>query len=226
VFDGGYGLLRKSGEYTAVSDALPICGNGLAAVCAGGKYALMLVASADVSSPGYRGSKCKYAKEYGLAESIGLLDYLPSGCDYSETITRADFCRIVIALYNAVGGKTADLIGNPFTDCADSFVLEAYSLGLVNGRSVAKFCPDESITMQEVCTVVFRLKDLLNIALAEDSGAVPLGDVPVRAWAIEPVRFAVTRGLVNGASFQPEHSASAEEAMLVILNFAFSEVQD
>jgi len=225
VLDGNFGIFLKKGLFVQASDTLPLCGNGMAAVSSSGKYALMLLSPTEADAPGYTGSTSVFAEEYGLAESIGLLNYLPRACDYSARITRADFCRIIIAFYNAAGGQTSPSINNPFNDCADSFVLEAYSVGLVMGRSATEFYPDDDITMQEICVVVHRLANLLGVKLEVDAGALPLSDSTISAWAEEPVRYAVMHGLIDGASFRSEHRASAEEAMLVVLNFAFSEVE-
>lgn len=118
---------------------------------------------------------------------------------YTVSITRQDFCRLMVQLVEKSSGKDIQdylndkglTVTMPFTDTANDQVLAAYALGIVKGTSETTFNPAGSITRQEAATMLARTAKLL--------GATPSGQekqfqdsASVASWAKEGVAL-VTR---------------------------------
>lgn len=150
---------------------------------------------------------------------------------YSLSISRQDFCRLMVALVEQVSGTGVDAylssrgltVTQPFTDTHDSQILAAYALGIVKGTSATTFSPNGSITRQEAATMLARTAKLLG---AEPSGQAPAfqDDASIAEWAREGVSM-VTRlsapetdhtvmGSTGDDNFSPLATYSREQAIL------------
>lgn len=150
---------------------------------------------------------------------------------YSLSISRQDFCRLMVALVEQVSGTDVDAylssrgltVTQPFTDTHDSQILAAYALGIVKGTSATTFSPNGSITRQEAATMLSRTAKLLE---AKPSGQKPKfqDEASIADWAREGVAL-VTRlaapetehtvmGSTGGNNFSPLATYSREQAIL------------
>lgn len=135
----------------------------------------------------------------------------------ARSITRAEF---VCLLVKALGLEEKPLIGNSFIDVKTSdwytkAVMSAAGAGLIKGYEDNRFCPDNTITREEVATILVRA---MNLPATEEN--LPFTDsAKVSSWAKNSVATAAAHGLIKGfadGTFRPEAATSrAESAMMV-----------
>jgi hypothetical protein len=83
--------------------------------------------------------------------------------DWRDDCTRGDFCRLVSAALDATGKQLAEFINIAFADTADSAILHAARLGVVNGVGGGRFAPELPVTRQEAAVMLARAAELLGL---------------------------------------------------------------
>jgi len=119
----------------------------------------------------------------------------------TKDITRSEFSGIAVKLYEALTGRTAlPAAVNPFTDTNDPTILKAYALDIIRGTTPTTFAPNNKITRQEMCVMIFRaLKAAIPSLNTSTSGVGTFADEDkIADWAINEVRFAVKNGIMYG----------------------------
>ena len=91
--------------------------------------------------------------------------------DYSRSITREEFCDLVmklyIQMYDYFKSEKAEIVyekvlkSKPFVDCNSENVALAEYLGIVKGVGNDEFYPDKSISRQEAAVMLYNLTDCL-----------------------------------------------------------------
>lgn len=158
------------------------------------------------------------------------LDLVPEHLQnhYKENITRGDFCNLVINMLEVGTGKLAEELisdkgiaqsGNPFTDTAEDFILQANALGIVNGKGNGIFDPNGSITRQEAAVMLTNAAKVLDQAV--NSAETAYADAAsIAAWAKPSVSFVSSAGVMNGTgnnSFSPLGTYSRQQAFMTIV---------
>ncbi len=161
---------------------------------------------------------------YDAANSAGLIPYSIAANRISDDITRGEFCEIVMNMYNMMTGKPVELKDCPFTDTQNYAVLEAYSLGVINGKSETEFMPYDKITRQEMAKIIMRTiksadKDV-HITADELEKICEFEDFADTAdWATSDMAKSVKYQIINGVSrtqLAPRHYASREQAISMV----------
>ncbi len=136
--------------------------------------------------------------------------------NYQADITRQEFCQMVVNMLpkNLPVSRTGT-----FSDCKDSAVVYAYSVGVVNGISERYFEPDRTATRQEMAAMIFRAYKLI----APDAKPTSYGTAPdrgtVESWAIEATDFLNEQGIMKGdenGNINPFDNTTREEAVLLV----------
>jgi|GEM_PF-1056752 len=132
--------------------------------------------------------------------------------DYSQKITRQEFCTLVIRLLEKKTGKTAEAllpatssaitspVATPsailpsggtatFTDCSDPDVLAAYALGIVKGKKEGVFDPEGAITRQEAAVMLKNTAEVLGIGETTTSETEFADGETIASWAEDAVSF-------------------------------------
>lgn len=141
---------------------------------------------------------------------------------YSRNITREEFCEIAVKLYEALSGKKAlPAIANPFTDTSNTMVLKAFDLGIIKGTSDTTFSPDNPITRQEICVMIYRTLKADDPKLNMDtSGAAAFSDESsIASWAIDAVRYASKNDVMKGTGgnrISPLDNTTREQAVVLM----------
>ena len=155
--------------------------------------------------------------------------------NYSEDITRAEFCSLVVNMLECARGKSIDVIlrqsgvsiqEGVFSDTDDYAILAANALGIVNGYG-GKFNPDGKITRQEAATMLVRT------CFGTDESVVPVPNPgyadtsSIASWALDSVFMVSTMidpttdtPVMQGVGknlFDPEGSYTRQQAYLTIL---------
>jgi hypothetical protein len=141
---------------------------------------------------------------------------------FNQKITREEFCEIAVKLYEALSGKKAlPVIANPFSDTVNTEVLKACNLGIVNGISKVSFGPDNLISRQEICVMIFRALKAADPSVSSSMTGVEkfADEKSIASWAINEVRFASKNGIMkgtNGNKIAPLEMVTREQAIVML----------
>jgi hypothetical protein len=153
---------------------------------------------------------------YGLTTDH-ILDH------FQQSITREEFCEIVVKLYEASSEKSAVAIDpNPFKDTMNPEILKAYRLGIVNGISADTFAPDKNITRQEICVMLLRQLKAVDPGQNYTAGGIgPFADeAQIAPWAIDSVKFMNQEMIMKGVganNIDPLGNTTREQAIALVL---------
>ena len=136
--------------------------------------------------------------------------------------------QLVTVLYRMAGQIEVEK-DIPFTDVAETAyyykaVRWANSTGVVNGVSPTLFAPDESISRQQLCTVLFRYAASRDLTMTQRDPLTGFSDADkIADYAKDAVSWCVATGLINGKNgslLDPEGNATRAEIAKVLTAFA------
>lgn len=169
----------------------------------------------DVASTDWFAGSVKYVYENKLMLGVSDTEFAPK-----ETMTRAMFATV---LYRMAGSPSVDGLSVSFKDVKESSwaynaIVWAYSEGVTKGVGSDMFAPEQSITREELVTMLHRYADTSEI-----SGELSFTDsASVSDWAQAAVLWASQSKIVNGyetGAFGPSDTASRAEMAAVIQRF-------
>ena len=169
----------------------------------------------DVASTDWFADNVKYVYENKLMLGVSDTEFAPK-----ETMTRAMFATV---LYRMAGSPSVDGLSVSFKDVKESSwaynaIVWAYSEGVTKGVGSDMFAPEQSITREELVTMLHRYADTPEI-----SGELSFTDSDsVSDWAQAAVLWASQSKIVNGyetGAFGPSDTASRAEMAAVIQRF-------
>lgn len=169
----------------------------------------------DVASTDWFAGSVKYVYENKLMLGFSDTEFAPK-----ETMTRAMFATV---LYRMAGSPSVDGLSVSFKDVKESSwaynaIVWAYSEGVTKGVGSDMFAPEQSITREELVTMLHRYADTPEI-----SGELSFTDSDsVSDWAQAAVLWASQSKIVNGyetGAFGPSDTASRAEMAAVIQRF-------
>jgi len=154
--------------------------------------------------------------------------------DYDYSITREEFCELLVSLVECASGKNIDvyLKGRElkphvaFTDTKSEAVLAAAALGFASAQEDGTFEPDRDVTRQEAAIMLSRAAKELGLEADSDNG-VYSDEKGIASWAAESVAFVtgledpisgapVMDGMGDG-KFQPLKYCTTEVAIVSAL---------
>ncbi|MEG1441315.1 MAG: RICIN domain-containing protein [Oscillospiraceae bacterium] len=173
------------------------------------------------SKPGekYLDGSSDWAKnEIKLAKEAGLtLDSVLN--NYQQNITRAEFCKLAVNFYKAMGGELPTVSESPFTDTSDHDILVANKLGIVNGVSETEFSPNSDTTREEISAMMMRaIKNFDTPEITNDLTRYEDYN-QISPWAIESMTYLNQEGIIKGMSdtiIAPLENTSREQAILIV----------
>ncbi|MGE5474927.1 MAG: cadherin-like beta sandwich domain-containing protein [Ignavibacteriales bacterium] len=142
--------------------------------------------------------------------------------NFQRDITREEFCGLAVKLYEALSGESTSASGNnPFKDTSDTEVIKAVNLGIVKGVAANTFAPNNNITRQEICVMLYRAIKLARPSIDFDTTGVSkfADENKIASWAIEDVRFMSKHGIMKGTgnnSINPLSNTTREQAVVLI----------
>lgn len=141
----------------------------------------------------------------------------------TEDMTRKDFCNIVVAFYEKVTGKIAEVPQiSPFSDCADPQVLAAYQLGIIAGVEPGVFRPDATLTREQMCIMLIRTLSACGFDMTKNSTENPFSDTKnLLASTRQYIDMAYGAGLISGyedGTFAPKKTLRVQEAVSAFLS--------
>lgn len=166
-----------------------------------------------------------FAQASGLMSGVGGGKFAPT-----LTTTRAMVAEV---LYEAEGAPSVEGMTCPLTDVAPgqwytNAVIWAYNAGVISGRGDGTFCPDDTITRQEMAVMLYGWLgggaslidgEQIKTALAKfDDGA------DVAAWAQEAVAYCYLANIMVGNDGRFDPAGSLDRAQLAQVFCSFYEV--
>ena len=198
----------------------------LAAVCfAVSAEAAQLHPFSDVVPGSWYEQGVIYAYEKGMMVGTSQTEFSPN----ADT-TRA---MIVTILYRLEGSpsveRTASFADVPENEWYSDAVAWATREGIVNGYGNGRFGPKDSITRQQLATILCRYTAYKGASVSANGWASSYPDAgSVSAWAVAAMQWAVgeeyiTGSLVNGQVFLlPEASASRAQIATILMRYLCS----
>lgn len=202
----------------------PLCAALAAAVC---------TAAAAPQASALTGVSGWAVAEVSQAEAVGLAPDSFDELAARENVSRAEFCSVVLRLFEQTTGRIAELNENsPFTDTDDPLVASASALGLVSGRGDGTFDPDATITRQELCVMLGNVLRECGTPAGETESD-PLAYYPdqgdVASWARSDMAAMVGDSVISGivqddgaVTLSPRSTATREQSLLMSVRFLYT----
>ena len=137
---------------------------------------------------------------------------------YQQATTRAEFCALAVALYEAFT-ETEIEERVSFEDTDDVDVEKAAAIGVVNGVGENKFDPDASLTRDQAAAMLSRLADAIEqpIEAAEPTFA---DNDSFQEWAVGYIGQMQSTGIMTGVgenTFAPKDAYTREQSIITIM---------
>ena len=139
-------------------------------------------------------------------------------------MTRA---MMVTVLYRAAGSPSVEGMPQPFSDLNSAWyrdaVTWAYHLGITGGVSADRFAPGDLVTREQLVSMLYRYRQLTHATPAMIDALDPFADSgSISSWAAEPMRWAVTSGVLTGVSAAelcPGGTANRAQMATILMRF-------
>lgn len=152
------------------------------------------------------------------------LDFITNAIrdDMTSNVTREEFSEILMKMYVKSTGKTVAYSDIFFSDTENPEVLKAAELGIVTGQGYGLFKPNDFVTRQEICTMIYRTMKLLRPDSDFNISDVDrFGDQDnIEQWALEAMKYMYKQGILKGDGYgkiDPKGNSSREVATILIL---------
>ena len=141
--------------------------------------------------------------------------------NYTQAITRAEFCALAVALYEALRGEITGR--TTFTDTNDVNVEKMAYIDVISGIGDNRFDPHGTLTREQAAAMLsrllVRLADMTDVSLP--SSIETFYDMEdISSWARDYVITAVGSGIMNGVGnnrFAPEQLYTREQSIVTIM---------
>ena len=178
-----------------------------------------------------------------VTEAIGK-GYVPADLqgNYTNVITRAEFCRLAVKWVSYATDKSIDTILsekglsrnlNAFSDTKDMDILAAYALGITSGTTAPTgtkpgvFSPDGQFTREQAATMIMNTCKAIGVNI---DNPPPSGFADMSAadsWAEKGINFVRANGIMNGTAtnppmFSPKDDYTREQSIVTFNNIKHS----
>lgn len=162
--------------------------------------------------------------DYSLASERGIIPLSVAVGNLKDNVTREEFCSLAVNMYNTMHKGDVKMYECPFTDCSNDYIVKAYSLGIVSGKSETEFCPYDCVTRQEMAKILVNTLEVagkdLSVSDKKKEKAYSYADFgTIDSWAELDFIKAVKYGLMSGVSeteLCPHANATREQAVAII----------
>ncbi|MDO4269534.1 MAG: S-layer homology domain-containing protein [Eubacteriales bacterium] len=164
--------------------------------------------------------------EVEAAQAAGLVPALTGDPGWQDSATRLQFAELAVQLAEQATGKTlSPAPSSTFADTKSVAVLKAYQAGIVNGTSDTAFSPYNSLTREQLATMLWRAvsyvqKETGKSALASGGDLSGFSDAnKVSSWAKDAVSALAHNGVMKGTSatqLSPADSCTVEQSVLLV----------
>ena len=152
----------------------------------------------DVKTDDWYYEYVKYINEKELMKGISETEFAPN-----NTVTRAMFVTVLYRLEKEPTGAKADFADVPEGTYYENAVGWAVQNGIVNGVSETEFAPDNTITREQMATIIHRYMKFkgLDMSVSENVDVTSYEDFEnISDYAKDAFRFACSNGIISGTS--------------------------
>ena len=163
----------------------------------------------DVKTDDWYYEYVKYINEKELMKGISETEFAPN-----NTVTRAMFVTVLYRLEKEPTGAKADFADVPEGAYYENAVGWAVQNGIVNGVTETEFAPDNTITREQMATIIHRYMKFkgLDMSVSENVDVTSYEDFEnISDYAKDAFRFACSNGIISGTSettLAPKESAT------------------
>lgn len=162
--------------------------------------------------------------DYSAASEKGLIPLSIAVNNLTDNVTRGEFCNLAMNMYDTMYSGSVKMFDCPFTDCSDDYIIKAYSLGIVSGKTETEFCPFDPITRQEMAKILVNTLETagkkLTVSSSKDEKAYGYADFSsVASWAVLDFVKVIKYGIMSGVSeteLSPNSNATREQAVAIV----------
>lgn len=179
--------------------------------------------------------QCSAWAEENIKEAVDL-GFVPEKlqCNYTDDITRDDFCRLASEAYSFKTGYTYASDRDNFKDTGQNYIDALYDLGVVNGIGNNMFEPERPITRQEAAVILSKLAELCDLEKT-DNNVHYNDEADLAPWARDSIYgisqykdnngISIMTGTGDG-KFSPLSNCTKEQAIVTMLRFVFADFAD
>jgi len=140
--------------------------------------------------------------------------------NYTQALTRAEFCALVVAIYEAFMGEITGYV--TFSDTNDINVKKAAYIGVVSGIDGNSFNPNDTLTREQAAVMLAQLANVIGEPLRTGRALVAnFTDLSeISSWAVESVDSVVSVGFMSGIDdyrFAPRQNYTREQGIVSIM---------
>ena len=174
----------------------------------------------DIQQNHWAYSYISYCLQENFFDGLVTAKFVPE-----KKVTRAEF---VTLLGRAAGINPTDYDAPDFTDIRKNtyyapYVTWAKEVGITAGTGDGTtFSPNMVITREQICTMLIRYCDNVNIVLPDADGTKFADDADIDSWYQDDVYRAKTAGIVSGKGnnrFDPNAELTRQEIAVILKNF-------
>lgn len=158
--------------------------------------------------------------EVNEARTVGIVTESVQN-DYQSSITREQFCEMVVRAYEKISNETAEKGTMSFNDTRNSEILKAANLGIVSGYGDGIFGPNDLITREQIAAMLVRMIDkavsYANVNVYNNNRFADIDSIS--DWALPSVNFAYDKGIMQGMDdnkIAPLENTTCEQAILLV----------
>lgn len=144
--------------------------------------------------------------------------------DFTQAITRVEFCALAVALYESLMGEITEITPSvTFYDTHDMNVEKMVRLGVVSGIGDNLFAPYNEITREQAAVLLSRLAAAIGYYFprAREGQTADFVDFEqISYWAVDGVIGASLVGIMGGVSenrFDPQGPFTREQSIITMM---------
>jgi len=179
------------------------------------------------------GSASTWARE-GIAAAVAR-GFVPADIqgNYTNVITRAEFCRMAVMWVEYATGKSIDAVlsergvvrdPNAFADTNDPYILAAFALGITSGTGDGRFTPNGQFSREQAATMIMNTCRAIGVDVSNPP-APGFADMGRAArWAVDGINFVRANGIMQGTGnnyFSPGAPFTREQSIVTFNNIDF-----
>ena len=139
--------------------------------------------------------------------------------NYTQAITRAEFCALAARLYETFG---SEITGRAtFTDTNDVNVEKMAYIGVVSGIGNNRFDPNAALTREQAATMLTRLYEAIAGTPVPITGTFLFYDMDdISPWAADAILHMAAAGVMSGVGdnrFAPQQPYTREQSIVTIM---------
>jgi hypothetical protein len=143
--------------------------------------------------------------------------------DPDASVTREQFAKMVVTMFDVLDSSAPlNFSDVDASGWSAAYIATAQKLGIVTGYEDNTFRPNQTITREEMSTILYRAAKNLGVNITPvKEGVTFTDDASIQSWAKEAVSEMQKAGILQGVGdnmFDPANNASRAQAAVAIYN--------